>query len=299
MNDDDQGDLNNGVWVKELKRITMVGSSMNDGHGDLENNVQLWGREPKVNGGRREKCQKKSVCRAILLGGGGEFVFIPNSTSPPATHPPRRERTLPRTRREPVQAEDAADHSDDEDARPEAAVTIEDSNIRVDELYTLPVPDHLKERKNSEESSTQWITGIAEVQLPIVCPHPKSNVKCPTAGLLERNYAEAAAMKAAPQADYLFIPGNDCHSLQRLIGVLGYLDNLERSKVPFPNATDDNGGGDGEDGAALPWYMTRRLPYQTLKAQMAKVMPLLPTAMPLASPCLSPSRADSSSAAEN
>uniref|UniRef100_A0A0E0CH33 Uncharacterized protein n=1 Tax=Oryza meridionalis TaxID=40149 RepID=A0A0E0CH33_9ORYZ len=119
------------------------------------------------------------------------------------------------------------------------------------------------------------------------------------AGLLERNYAEAAAMKAAPQADYLFIPGNDCHSLQRLIGVLGYLDNLERSKVPFPNATDDNGGGDGEDGAALPWYMTRRLPYQTLKAQMAKVMPLLPTAMPLASPCLSPSRADSSSAAEN
>uniref|UniRef100_A0A0E0CH31 Uncharacterized protein n=1 Tax=Oryza meridionalis TaxID=40149 RepID=A0A0E0CH31_9ORYZ len=263
MNDDDQGDLNNGVWVKELKRITMVGSSMNDGHGDLENNVQLWGREPKVNG----------VCRAILLGGGGEFVFIPNSTSPPATHPPRRERTLPRTRREPVQAEDAADHSDDEDARPE--------------------------RKNSEESSTQWITGIAEVQLPIVCPHPKSNVKCPTAGLLERNYAEAAAMKAAPQADYLFIPGNDCHSLQRLIGVLGYLDNLERSKVPFPNATDDNGGGDGEDGAALPWYMTRRLPYQTLKAQMAKVMPLLPTAMPLASPCLSPSRADSSSAAEN
>ncbi len=28
MNDDDQGDLNNGVWVKELERITMVGSSM-------------------------------------------------------------------------------------------------------------------------------------------------------------------------------------------------------------------------------------------------------------------------------
>uniref|UniRef100_A0A0D9YNI2 Uncharacterized protein n=1 Tax=Oryza glumipatula TaxID=40148 RepID=A0A0D9YNI2_9ORYZ len=37
-------------------------------------------------------------------------------------------------------------------------------------------------------------------------------------GLLERNYAEAAARKAAPQGDYLFIPGNDCHSLQRLIG---------------------------------------------------------------------------------
>jgi hypothetical protein len=28
------------------------------------------------------------------------------------------------------------------------------------------------------------------------------------AGLLERNYAEAAARKAAPQGDYLFIPGN-------------------------------------------------------------------------------------------
>ncbi|BAF12125.1 protein COP1 SUPPRESSOR 2 [Oryza sativa Japonica Group] len=73
----------------------------------------------------------------------------------------------------------------------ETAVTIEDPNMlryvenellkkrgkkvdvkdkeekdQVDELYT--VPDHLKVRKkNSEESSTQWTTGIAEVQLPI------------------------------------------------------------------------------------------------------------------------------------
>ena len=45
--------------------------------------------------------------------------------------------------------------------------------------------------------------------------------------------------------------------------------------------------------------MTRRLPYQTLKAKMAMRMPPLPTARPLASPCLSPSRTDSSSAAEN
>ncbi|XP_020108496.1 uncharacterized protein C9orf78 homolog [Ananas comosus] len=36
----------------------------------------------------------------------------------------------------------------------------------LDELYA--VPDHLKVKKrNSEESSTQWTTGIAEVQLPI------------------------------------------------------------------------------------------------------------------------------------
>ncbi|GAB4846780.1 Protein COP1 SUPPRESSOR 2 [Ancistrocladus abbreviatus] len=35
-----------------------------------------------------------------------------------------------------------------------------------DELYKIP--DHLKvRRRNSEESSTQWTTGIAEVQLPI------------------------------------------------------------------------------------------------------------------------------------
>ncbi|PNY13772.1 hypothetical protein L195_g010438 [Trifolium pratense] len=35
-----------------------------------------------------------------------------------------------------------------------------------DELYTIP--DHLKVKKrNSEESSTQWTTGIAEIQLPI------------------------------------------------------------------------------------------------------------------------------------
>lgn len=36
----------------------------------------------------------------------------------------------------------------------------------VDELYI--VPEHLKVKKrNSEESSTQWTTGIAEIQLPI------------------------------------------------------------------------------------------------------------------------------------
>ncbi|XP_041018146.1 protein COP1 SUPPRESSOR 2 [Juglans microcarpa x Juglans regia] len=35
-----------------------------------------------------------------------------------------------------------------------------------DELYKIP--DHLKvKRRNSEESSTQWTTGIAEIQLPI------------------------------------------------------------------------------------------------------------------------------------
>lgn len=35
-----------------------------------------------------------------------------------------------------------------------------------DELYRIP--DHLKvKRRNSEESSTQWTTGIAEIQLPI------------------------------------------------------------------------------------------------------------------------------------
>ncbi|CAM0873389.1 unnamed protein product [Alopecurus aequalis] len=41
-----------------------------------------------------------------------------------------------------------------------------DDKDEVDELYV--VPDHLKARKkNMEESSTQWTTGIAEVQLPI------------------------------------------------------------------------------------------------------------------------------------
>ncbi|XP_015690586.1 protein COP1 SUPPRESSOR 2-like [Oryza brachyantha] len=79
----------------------------------------------------------------------------------------------------------------------ETAVTIEDPNMlryvenellkkrskkvdvkdkeekdQVDELYT--VPDHLKVgKKNSEESSTQWTTGITEVQLPIEGKVPK------------------------------------------------------------------------------------------------------------------------------
>ncbi|ERN02200.1 hypothetical protein AMTRI_Chr02g265370 [Amborella trichopoda] len=43
----------------------------------------------------------------------------------------------------------------------------ENENKRAeDELYMIP--EHLKvKRRNSEESSTQWTTGIAEVQLPI------------------------------------------------------------------------------------------------------------------------------------
>ncbi|KAI4983280.1 hypothetical protein ZWY2020_023772 [Hordeum vulgare] len=45
-------------------------------------------------------------------------------------------------------------------------VNDKDDKDQVDELYV--VPDHLKVRKkNMEESSTQWTTGIAEVQLPI------------------------------------------------------------------------------------------------------------------------------------
>ncbi|XP_058114747.1 protein COP1 SUPPRESSOR 2-like [Magnolia sinica] len=39
-----------------------------------------------------------------------------------------------------------------------------------DELYIIP--EHLKvKRRNSEESSTQWTTGIAEVELPIEFSH--------------------------------------------------------------------------------------------------------------------------------
>lgn len=45
-------------------------------------------------------------------------------------------------------------------------VNDKDEKDDVDELYV--VPDHLKvKKKNMEESSTQWTTGIAEVQLPI------------------------------------------------------------------------------------------------------------------------------------
>lgn len=45
-------------------------------------------------------------------------------------------------------------------------VKAEDSKPLEDDLYLIP--EHLKvRRRNSEESSTQWTTGIAEVQLPI------------------------------------------------------------------------------------------------------------------------------------
>ena len=48
-----------------------------------------------------------------------------------------------------------------------------------------------------------------------------------------------------------------------------------------------------------PWYMTRRLLYQMLNAQMVKVMPLLQMVTPLVSPCLISSLTDSSSIVEN
>ena len=38
-----------------------------------------------------------------------------------------------------------------------------------------------------------------------------------------------------------------------------------------------------------PLYMTKRLPYQAIKAQIAKDNPVLPTAKPFAMPCLIPS----------
>ncbi|PON88805.1 Hepatocellular carcinoma-associated antigen [Trema orientale] len=53
----------------------------------------------------------------------------------------------------------------DDAAAPDQLDNIDLKNAE-DELYKIP--DHLKVKKrNSEESSTQWTTGIAEVQLPI------------------------------------------------------------------------------------------------------------------------------------
>lgn len=48
----------------------------------------------------------------------------------------------------------------------ELGVVEEESKPPEDDLYVIP--EHLKvRRRNAEESSTQWTTGIAEVQLPI------------------------------------------------------------------------------------------------------------------------------------
>ncbi|EFJ15094.1 hypothetical protein SELMODRAFT_75683, partial [Selaginella moellendorffii] len=50
--------------------------------------------------------------------------------------------------------------------RQESGGTVDADKPAEDDLYVIP--DHLKVRKrNSEESSTQWTTGIAEVQLPL------------------------------------------------------------------------------------------------------------------------------------
>lgn len=48
----------------------------------------------------------------------------------------------------------------------ELGIVVEEVKAPEDDLYVIP--EHLKvRRRNAEESSTQWTTGIAEVQLPI------------------------------------------------------------------------------------------------------------------------------------
>ncbi|KAK1279276.1 hypothetical protein QJS04_geneDACA004744 [Acorus gramineus] len=108
-----------------------------------------------------------------------------------------------------------------------------------DELYAIP--EHLKVRKrNSEESSTQWTTGIAEVQLPI--EYKLRNIEETEAAkkllqekrLAGRTKSElSASMPSSYSADY-FQRGRD------------YAEKLRRE---HPELYKDKGAQDGVTGA--------------------------------------------------
>ncbi|KAK1560831.1 hypothetical protein Q3G72_031341 [Acer saccharum] len=131
-----------------------------------------------------------------------------------------------------------------------------------DELYTIP--EHLKVKKrNSEESSTQWTTGIAEIQLPI--EYKLKNIEETEAAkkllqekrLMGRTKSEFS-IPSSYSADY-FQRGRDyAEKLRRehpeLYKDKGSQDNAAGPKGPTDNSSD----AAGNRQAATDQFMLER-----------------------------------------
>nr|XP_043610618.1 protein COP1 SUPPRESSOR 2 [Erigeron canadensis] len=137
-----------------------------------------------------------------------------------------------------------------------------------DELYKIP--EHLKvKRRNSEESSTQWTTGIAEIQLPI--EFKLKNIEETEAAkklLQEKRLTGRAktdsAIPSSYSADYYQHGKDHAEKLRRdhpeLYKEKGANKNGE-ARAGDPAAVDGGGGGGGGGGgrqAATDQFMLER-----------------------------------------
>ncbi|CAO2814548.1 unnamed protein product [Amaranthus hypochondriacus] len=111
-----------------------------------------------------------------------------------------------------------------------------ESELKLAEEELYKIPDHLKVKKrNSEESSTQWTTGIAEIQLPI--EYKLKNIEETEAAkklLHEKRYMGQTKKESMSSwnhnADY-FQRGKD------------YAEKLRRDHPELYRGTEDNGVG--------------------------------------------------------
>ncbi|XP_050373542.1 protein COP1 SUPPRESSOR 2 [Argentina anserina] len=130
-----------------------------------------------------------------------------------------------------------------------------------DELYKIP--DHLKVKKrNSEESSTQWTTGIAEVQLPI--EYKLRNIEETEAAkkflhekrLVGQTKSEIS-MPSSYSADY-FQRGRDYAEKLRREHLELYKDKSSQDNGGAPKQNDTGTDAAGQRQAATDEFMLER-----------------------------------------
>ncbi|KAK9950378.1 hypothetical protein M0R45_005871 [Rubus argutus] len=130
-----------------------------------------------------------------------------------------------------------------------------------DELYKIP--DHLKvKRRNSEESSTQWTTGIAEVQLPI--EYKLRNIEETEAA--KKNLQEKRlvgqtksefSIPSSYSADY-FQRGKDYAEKLRREHPELYKDRSSQDNGGVPKQNDNSTDAAGQRQAATDEFMLER-----------------------------------------
>ncbi|GLT74865.1 hypothetical protein SLA2020_466310 [Shorea laevis] len=136
-----------------------------------------------------------------------------------------------------------------------------DVNRTDDELYKIP--EHLKVKKrNSEESSTQWTTGIAEVQLPI--EYKLRNIEETEAAkkllqekrLMGRTKSEVS-IPSSYSADY-FQRGRDYAEKLRREHPELYKDRSSQDDNPRSRPNDTGSDAAGNRQAATDEFMLER-----------------------------------------
>jgi hypothetical protein len=109
-----------------------------------------------------------------------------------------------------------------------------------DELYKIP--DHLKVKKrSSEESSTQWTTGIAEVQLPI--EYKLKNIEETEAA---KKLLQERRLMGRPKSEFSIPSSYSADYFQR------GKDYAEKLRREHPELYKDRGGPQADGEAAKP-----------------------------------------------